>query len=71
MSDDGYKVISVEDDPKLLQEALDRISEDEGVLVNVLWQPSREVTVDGVTKQASSGFVVIADFGLEQPEPHH
>jgi len=71
MSDDGYKVISVEDDPKLLQEALDQVSEDEGVVVNVLWQPSREVTVGGVSKQAGSGFVIIVDFGLEQPDSHH
>jgi hypothetical protein len=71
MSDDGYKVIWVEDDPKLLQEALDQVSEDEGVVVSALWQPSREVTVGGVSKQVSSGFVVIADFGLEPPDSHH
>ena len=71
MSDDGYKVISVEDDPKLLQEALDQVSEDEGVVVSVLWQPSREVRVGGVTKQASSGYTIIVDFGLEQPDSHH
>ena len=71
MSDDGYKVISVEDDPKLLQEALDQVSEDQGVVVNVLWLPSREVSVGGEVKKASSGYVVIADYGLEEPDPRH
>lgn len=71
MSDDGYKVISVEDDPKLLQEALDQISEDEGVVVSALWQPARQVTLSGTTKSVNSGYVIIADFGLEDPEPRH
>ena len=71
MSDDGYKVISVEDDPKLLQEALDQISEDQGVVVNVHWLPARQVTVDGETRPANSGFVIIADYGLEEPDPRH
>lgn len=69
MSDDGYKVVSVEDDPKLLQDALDQISDDQGVVVNVLWQPSRQLTIDGETKQVNSGYVVIADFGLDEPQP--
>lgn len=71
MSDDGYKVISVEDDPKLLQEALDQLSEDQGVAVNILWQPARQVTVGGETKTANSGYVIIADYGLEEPDPRH
>lgn len=71
MSDDGYKVISVEDDPKLLQEALDQISEDEGVVVNVLWQPARQVTLSGTSKAVNSGYVIIVDYGLEDPEPRH
>lgn len=71
MSDDGYKVISVEDDPKLLQEALDRLSDDEGVVVNVLWQPTRRTVVAGETKEVESGYTVIVDFGLEEPEARH
>lgn len=71
MSDDGYKVISVEDDPKLLQEALDRVSDDQGVVVNVLWQPSRQTVVAGETKEVGSGYTVVADFGLEEPDPRH
>ncbi|KUL94312.1 hypothetical protein DK26_14955 [Bosea sp. WAO] len=71
MSDDGYKVISVEDDAKLLQEALDQISEDQGVVVTVIWQPAREITVGGETKKANSGYVVVADYGLEEPDPRH
>ena len=71
MSDDGYKVISVEDDAKLLQDALDRISEDQGVVVTVVWQPARQVTVAGETKPVDSGYVVVADYGLEEPDPRH
>ncbi|HEV7337035.1 MAG TPA: hypothetical protein VGO06_13770 [Bosea sp. (in: a-proteobacteria)] len=69
MNDDGYRVISVEDDPKLLQEALDKISDDQGVAINVLWLPSRQVTVGGETKAAESGYVIVADYGVEDPEP--
>lgn len=67
MSEDGYKVITVEDDTTLLQAALDKISDDEGVLVSMTWQPARQVTVAGQQKDVASGYVLVADFGLEEP----
>lgn len=71
MNDDGYKVISVEDDAKLLQEALDRVSDDQGVVVSVLWQPARQTTVSGETREIGSGYTVVADFGIDEPEARH
>jgi hypothetical protein len=67
MNEDGYKVIAVDDDVALLQAALDKISDDSGVVVSVVWQPSRRVTIDGKQSDAASGYVVVADFGLEEP----
>ena len=67
MNEDGYKVIAVEDDAALLQAALDKISDDSGVVVSVIWQPSRQVTISGKETSVASGYVVIADFGLEEP----
>jgi hypothetical protein len=67
MNEDGYKVISVEDDVEALQAALDKISDDSGVVVSVVWQPARRVKVGGTESQRESGYVVVADFGLEEP----
>lgn len=67
MNEDGYKVISVEDDVEALQAALDKISDDSGVVVSVVWQPARRVKVGGRESEVNSGYVVVADFGLEEP----
>lgn len=67
MNEDGYKVIAVGDDVTLLQAALDKISDESGVVVNVIWQPSRQVTIGGNETNVASGYVVIADYGLEEP----
>lgn len=62
MSEIDIRVITVEDDPTLLQDAVSKIAEEDGLIINLVWQPARTVTVGGTVKSVESGYVIVADF---------
>jgi hypothetical protein len=55
-----YGVDECEDDIDKLRRCLDRIAEEGGRIVTVVWQPSRNVQDDpGTTMPVQSGYIVV------------
>jgi hypothetical protein len=58
-----YAVDMVRDDPVRLRDRLDAIADEGGKVISIIWQPTREVTVEhGQTSHtALSGYIVVSE----------
>jgi hypothetical protein len=57
-----YSVELCRDDPKALQECLDKISNEGGRLISVTWQPARATAHGPDRATLSSGYTVVSEF---------
>lgn len=68
-NDNGFRAVRVDDDPTLLQTELDRIGQAGGMIVNVIWQPTRTTKVGDRSIEVQSGYMIIADFAEMDDHP--
>lgn len=64
-----YGVYTVRDEPARLREQLDHIAAEGGIVVSVIWQPARQVTLElGLAPyDVTSGYVIVCQHELSEP----
>ena len=62
----------VRDEPVRLRDQLDHIAADGGTVVNVIWQPARQVTLEPglAAYEVASGYVVVSEHDLPEAMDH-
>ena len=64
-----YAVYTVRDEPARLRDQLDHIAAEGGMVISIIWQPARQVTLEpGLAPyEVTSGYVIVSEHKLSEP----